>query len=631
MLEDAAMFEKQALEESIPARFDRIAHRHLDHPALVLGSTEITYGELSRRSRRLAGALYSVGVRPGQRVGLALDAPGDMVAAILAVLRVRGVYMPLDPAYPPDLLRWMVRDADPALLLTDLDVWSPIGARERIPVIPVSAAAESDELDDEPSAMPTDLSSLLYTSGSTGHPKGVLQQHRTVLLHVRNLTNRFRIRASDRHSMVASFSFDASTTDLFCALLNGAALVPIDVRRGGLSRLGEELAARRVTLFHSTPTVFRHIEAEPADLAHLRLVLLGGEPLVLADIERFARTFPPNCLLVNGYGTTETAGFLAWTILAGPGAAGPVEVVNRLSESADEVELLLRDPTTGEPTTGEGELCVRSDYLGVGYWNDPEGSARTFLRESRGAGAVHLYRSGDLARRACDGSLVLIGRADRQTKVRGQRVDVGQIEALIASIPGIANASVVTDPTGAELVAFVRAIDARDPGEKAVRAAVERCLPSYAVPSRVVSVDDLPLTPTGKVDLAALAARAARSLPAPQPTAPDGAGATTEQVIAAVWAAQLGLAAVSADANFYDLGGHSLLLARVHAELERYFGRKIPLYRLFEFPTVREFARFLDAPAAPSTVPADDVLAARARRRQRANVRARAERRRPSP
>lgn len=495
---------------SIPSRFIDVAAAH---PARVAVSTprgDLTYSAVQDLALRVAAALLRTCGPEAGTVALALTAPEHMVPAILGTLMAGKIYAPFDPAYPEQRLRHMLEDAQPQAILVD-DVWGRAltlnGSGARRLNLHEAAATESmavSAIAKDPDA----LASLLYTSGSTGRPKGVLQNHRNVLFHVRNLTARFGISPDDRHSLLASFSFDASTTDLYCALLNGAALVPIDLANDGLAHLGRRLREQRISLYHSTPTVFRHIAQvadPPAAFPDLRLILLGGEPMGIRDTALFNRHCSPGCLLVNGYGATETGGFLAWHVMShGDHVPGPVIPIGR---AVDGVDLVLRDQTglDAEPT---GELLAFSAHLGVGYWNDPEGTAAVFTTEERGGRTVQVYRTGDVAARLADGTLRLQGRLDRQVKVRGQRLELGEIESVLASLPSVQQAAVTLNrdnrTDGGALTAYLKLFSSTGEALVDVRRSLAKLLPSYMIPSTFILVEQLPMTPTGKLDVAAL-------------------------------------------------------------------------------------------------------------------------------
>lgn len=575
-------FRDEDVEGSISGRFAAIAAAHPDRPALITEHGEHTYRALAERVGRIGAALAG-GDSP---VAIVATDPLDVVASILGTLSAGRVYVPLDPVNSPQRLRVMLEHSGADVVLTDTAGAAVLAAGTGYRVRHIDdVVAEQDCANDLPAVSPDSYASLLYTSGSTGRPKGVVQNHCNILFHIRHLTNTFRIGPADRHSLVASFGFDASTTDMYCALLNGAALVPIDVRRDGLAHLGARLREHRVSLYHSTPTVFRHVTAPDGGLPDLRMVLLGGEPVTRQDRQLFRAVCPDDSLFVNGYGATETAGFTAMAISSRQEGLdrGGVEPIGL---PVPGVELLLRDASGHDGD--EGELFVRSAHLGVGYWRDPEATAAAFGHERVGDRTVNVYRTGDHGRREADGQVVLLGRRDGLVKIHGHRVELPEVESALATLPSVRLAAVVA--RHGELVAYV-CRPVRTPG---LGTQLADLLPGFMVPRWIVDVDRLPLTANGKLDVAALPEPGTGDARVASGTAAGHLTSTTERELAAIWQTVLGVDCVGVDDNFYDVGGSSLLFARVHAAVEERFRVDFPARRLFEHPTVRSFAAFLD-------------------------------------
>jgi amino acid adenylation domain-containing protein len=452
-------------------------------------------------------------------------------------------------------------------------------------------------------AGPDDPAYILYTSGSTGEPKGVVQSHRNVLFGVANHVRNFAIRPADRTSVLTSFGYDMAVTDTFSALLSGAAAVPVDVRTHGLGHLAGALAQRQVSVYHSTPTVYRYLVASlgaGGRLPGVRAVLLGGEEVTRHDVVLARRHFAPGAVFVNGYGTTEIS-FAAQYHL--PPDAPLDQAVVPIGYPLPGIELSLVDGAgvstvegLGVSPVDSGEIVVRTRHVALGYLGRPELTAARFGE----GGGVRFYRTGDLARRLPDGRLVYLGRADRMVKLRGYRIELGEIEAHLAALTGVARAAVVARPrpvpaggaAGAgpgeqEIIAYVVLTEPARTDPAVLRAQLATELPDFMLPRAVVVVPDLPIGPTGKLDHAAL----------PDPpavvssTVPDGG--PVEQAIAASWCAVLELSTVDLEANFFALGGHSLQLGLIQQRLERDLGRRIPLALLIEFPTVAALARQL--------------------------------------
>jgi acyl-coenzyme A synthetase/AMP-(fatty) acid ligase/acyl carrier protein len=392
-----------------------------------------------------------------------------------------------------------------------------------------------------------------------------------------------------------------AVTDTFGAILSGAAAVPVDIRTHGLGHLARTLERRGVTIYHSTPTVYRYLCASlgEGNLPGIRVVLLGGEEVTRHDVELARRHFAPDGVFVNGYGTTEIS-FATQNHL--PATAPLDHAVVPVGRPLDGIEVLLED----------GEIVVRCPHVALGYWRLPELTAQRFgVRDG-----VRTYRTGDLARRLPDGSLVFLGRADRLVKIRGYRVELGEVEAQLAALPGVGQAAVVARPRGdeKEIIGYVVPVLDGDhrPDPAALRAALAAVLPDFMLPRVVVLVEALPMGPTGKLDAAAL--------PEP-PTAAAGAdaGDPLEKEVAEIWADVLGLDHVDREATFTDLGGHSLQLALVQERLTATLGIRLPLARLLEFPTVAALAAHLRSDTEPEAA-ALTRAAGRMRRRRDART-----------
>jgi amino acid adenylation domain-containing protein len=579
----------EATGGGLAQRFAATAARHESRVAVLADDQTVTYGELARHAGGVAELLRDTDPGP---VGLLVPHGAGMVAAILGTLAAGRAYVPIDPGYPATRRAHMLEHAGVGTVLTADDI-----------------AGVAAPLRPEPAA---DLAYVLYTSGSTGRPKGVAQTQRAVLHAVANHVNNFRITPDDRLTLLSSFSFDMAITDLFSAVLSGAALVAVDIRRHGLTHLAEALDARGATVYHSTPTVYRYLadglEAASARLPSLRAIVLGGETVSRRDVVRGRSLFAPGCVFVNGYGATEAS-------FAVQNHIGPDDDV-----PAGVVPIGYPLPGYDIELDASGEIVICGPHVAAGYWRDEQLTAERFTERPGG----RAYRTGDLARWRSDGSLVYLGRRDRQVKVRGHRVELGEIEAALAELPEVATSAAIPVPVADEvtITAFVEPVPGAAVAGPNLRAALARRLPDYLLPREVVVVPALPLTATGKVDAAALLAGAA-TLTEP------GAVDSDETPVVTVWRAVLGSA--DPDRTFFDAGGHSLQLARAQQELERLTSIRLPLVAMLTQPTIAGWQRLLakagtdteagtDAEAGPPAVVVvvDERLADRmARRRAR--------------
>jgi amino acid adenylation domain-containing protein len=598
---------------TLAATFGMAARQHADRTAVIEGDREVRYAELAGQAGGIAaligGATGSRHPAAGEPVGLLLDHGIDMVAAILGVLAAGRCYLPLDTTYPPERLRAMLARAGATVMLSQRR-HRPLAA-EILPAR-LGAACRVHEIDEVRPApfdcVPVDPATpayILFTSGSTGVPKGVFHCHRSVLHGIANHVGNLGLGPADRLSLVTSFSYDMAVSDLYGALLSGGALVLCDVRSQGMARLADAMDRHGVTVYHSTPTVFRSLthflvemHGPAARLPRVRVALLGGEQTNRTDL-RLARThLGAECVFVNGYGASEASFTLQNHIPVGTGpaegdATGAAEQeVLPIGRPLHGYEPVLLDLADGTPLTagaaGPAELAIRSDYLALGYWGDPR------LTEERFGADGRLYRTGDVVLRLADGQLMHLGRKDRQVKVLGHRIELGEVEAALESMPGVVQAVVAACPDGAgtELHGFVRLTrgSALVPAE--LRRLLGQRLPTHMLPRQLSVVAAFPLTVSGKVDVLALLENAPPAYTPPTVRAhPVG---ERERLVGRIWSEVLGVGEVDRETSFFDAGGNSLLLARLQYRLTRAAGAEIPLVQLAQFPTIAGVARLLD-------------------------------------
>ncbi len=576
--------------ETLPALVAAQAARTPEAVALVAGSEVLRYAELEARANRIAHALIARGIGPEDIVAVVLPRGPDLVAALLGVLKAGAAYLPLDPGYPAERLALMLADARPADLVT-VDGWPrPDG----LPALVLDAPDGRAALAAAPARAPTDRDRarplvpahpayVIYTSGSTGRPKGVVVPHAglTNLLH--DLVDRLGVTPADRLLAVTTVGFDIAGLELFGPLLRGARVVLAGrddvLDPGRLARLVREAG---ITLMQATPTLWRGL-AETDALRGVR-VLVGGEALppdlAGALSARAAR-------VTNLYGPTETT---IWSTAAEivPGA----EAVTVGAPLWNTQAYILDGGLRPVPPGTVGELYLAGAGLARGYLGRPGLTAERFVPCPFGPPGARMYRTGDRARWRADGALDYRGRVDHQVKIRGVRIEPGEVEAALIAQPGVAQAVVTARqdrPGDARLVAHVVPGPGAtlDPAE--LRRALAATLPDAMVPAAVVTLDALPLTPNGKVDRAAL--------PAPEPVADPAADPPrtgTERRLAAAWAEVLNLPSIGRGDNFFALGGHSLLVARVVARLSEAHGIALPLRAVFEARTLADLAVAID-------------------------------------
>ncbi|MEU4832126.1 amino acid adenylation domain-containing protein, partial [Streptosporangium sp. NPDC023615] len=622
--------------------FEERARLAPDAPAVTHGDRRLSYAELDERATRLAARLAAAGAGPETVVAVRARRGLELVVALLAVLKAGGAYLPLDPAYPAERLRWMLRDGGAALLLSQGDPSlspgdppasqdGPPGSPPRddvpggeVPVIPLEgvadgpptggAAAGSGGGDRVPARVvpahvvpahvvparvvpargaPANLAYVIYTSGSTGRPKGVQVERRALDARVAWMRAEYGVGPGDRVLQFASVGFDTHAEEVYPALTSGAELVLAPDEP--LPDFLRTPAGASLTVMDLPTSYWQELVAARITWpAALRLLILGADPLPAPALAAWYEAHGERVTLVNSYGPTET------TIIATAGELDPAEASRR--------------PTVGHPLSGTrvyvldgygahvpvgvpGELCVGGDGLARGYLGSPAPTAERFVPDPYGPAGARLYRTGDRARFRPDGRLEILGRLDRQVKIRGYRVEPGEIEARLLAHPGVARATVTVredTPGDRRLVAYVVPRDpgAGEPlpyGADDLRGHLAAGLPPHLVPSAVVEVARIPLTPSGKVDQAAL--------PAPEHRSGEGylpPGTATQELVCSVWAEVLGVDRVGALDDFFQLGGHSLLATRTIARLSAATGLDVPLKLAFSHSSVRRLAEALD-------------------------------------
>ncbi|HET7233718.1 MAG TPA: amino acid adenylation domain-containing protein, partial [Longimicrobium sp.] len=576
---------------SIPALFEALAAARADAPAVVSDGVRWTYAEVDSRANRLARRLRELGVKVESRVGVAMERSPELIVALLGILKAGGAYVPLDPIYPAARRARMAADAGVGLVLTHGgagDDWGD-GIRQ------VDLAAERERIDALSSDIvdtnvdPGNLAHVLFTSGSTGVPKGVAIPHRAVVRLARGLADA-GFRADDVFLQIAPVAFDASTLEVWVALLNGGAVAVHGPSAYTPAELGAFVQRHGVTTMWLTAGLFNQVvDAGAPGFARVRQIMTGGEVVSAAHVKRAMEALP-STRFVNGYGPTENTVFTTChpiirddvesvSIPIGP------PVANTRAYVLDEA---MRPVPVGAP----GEVYAGGDGLARGYAGRPGLTAERFIPDPFGDGG-RLYRTGDRARWNEQGELEFVSRADRQVKVRGFRIEPGEIEAALVAHPSVRAAVVEArdDAAGGKrLVAY--AVAAGDAGADAaeLRAHLSGTLPDYMVPGAIVILPELPLTPNGKVDRARLPDPADAASPDTF-VPPEGAA---EEALADIWREVLKVEAVGAHDSFFLLGGHSLLATQVVSRVRAAFGIELPLREIFEHPTLERLATVVE-------------------------------------
>ncbi len=608
-------FTRAEVEQSIPARFERQVEKYFDRLAVKSGDLALSYSELNRAANRVAHAIIARLGTSQEPVALLLQHGVPPAIAMLGILKAGKCCVPLDPSFPASRLVAILEEAGAALLLTDDRDMAAALALTRTPanILNVDALDISLPVGNPGLAIADALAYLFFTSGSTGRPKGVAHTHCHGLHQIMAYSNGLKLGPEDRVTQLHSHGFSASRLDIFGALLNGAALLPMSPLEDGMGGLARRLIEERATLFHWVPTAFRHFadslaptHAEGELFPKVRLIVLGSEPLTTRDVELYKRHFSRDCVLVNRFGATET-GNITWLFLdkqtSLPGGRVPV------GYPVDDTEVRLLDETGKEVgDTQTGEIAVTGAYLPSGYWRRPQSTDDVFSPALGYPGKV-TYRTGDMGRRLADGCLVHLGRKDSQVKIRGYRVEPEDVQSSLLDHPAVAAAVVMARPDSLGdvcLVAYYVAAVETPPTHRALRRFLEGRLPTYMVPAAFICLEALPFTPNGKLDREAL--------PEPNRLQPDGEALMaeprtgSEETLAAIWSSVLGVESVSADDNFLDLGGNSLQAMMIISRAVAAFKCAVSIQEFFELPTIAHMAEVIDGENLKSA--ADSEMAA---------------------
>lgn len=587
-------FKKEEIEQSIPERFEKQVRSSPDRLAVKTRSEELTYEALNRIANRVAWAILARREQGGQEpVALLFGQSAQAIAAILGVLKAGQIYVCLDPANPRARTDCILDNAQPVLLVTN-QKHLPLAhelAGGRIPVLNIDRL-DSRVSDANPglSISPDHLAYILATSGSTGQPKSVVHSHRNLLHDCMLRTNLFHINPDDRLTWL-TFGTGQATKNLFCALLTGAALFPLNVKEEGVAPLADWLMREEITIYTSVVLLFRHFVATLTgreQFPRLRLVRMGSEAVSRKDAEFYKTYFSPDCLFGNGLSCNEAGLVRCYLMDKQTPLTGDTVPIGYALE--DTQVLLLNDAGEEVGFNRIGEIVVKSRYLSPGYWRRPDLTQAVFRPDPEG-GKARLYFTGDLGRMTPDGCLEFVGRKDFRVKIRGYRVETGEVEMALLAQDNVKAAAVVAreDAAGlARLVAYVVPASKPGPSVRELRATLAEKLSDYMIPSAFVMLDALPALPNGKVNR--------QALPAPGRVRPEldsafvGPRTPVEAALAGIWAEVLGLDQVGIQDNFLELGGNSLQAAQVIARVLRTFQVELSLKALFEAPTVAEMA-----------------------------------------
>ncbi|HEY6230140.1 MAG TPA: non-ribosomal peptide synthetase, partial [Pyrinomonadaceae bacterium] len=575
---------------------EQVAKRPEQH-AVIAGAERLTYGELNARANRLARHLRSLGAGPETLVGICLDRSPDMAAGILAILKAGAGYLPIDPDYPAQRVKWMLEDSRVRLMVTQNSFGSKLSlSAARLVTLDKISEPDASDLDHAPAL--DDLAYVIYTSGSTGDPKGVMITHTSLANYVLALQHELQLEPRDRYLHTASIAFSSSRRQLLLPLSQGATVVIAspEQRKDPLA-LVELIKREAVTVMDAVPSFWRSCTAmlESLDAQkreqlldnRLRLMLSASEPL-LSDLPRiWRRNFRHAARHFHMFGQTETAGIVCLHEILDP-ADDEVHVVPIGRPLANTEIYILDEQQQPTPDGTAGELYIGGAGVGRGYLGRPELTAQKFVPHPFSKAGARLYRTGDWARWRADGNLEFAGRQDSQVKLRGFRVELGEIESVLAGHAAVKENVVVLKDDGKvkRLIAYVVMNDHTPMAE--LRKFLSERLPDYMAPSVFVQLEALPLNANGKVHRLAL--------PEPPQARPElttcyqPPQTADESMLATIWSEVLDVERPGMDDNFFELGGHSLLAMQVAARVNQQLKLTLPIRELFERPTIRQLA-----------------------------------------
>ena len=592
-------------ERSIGELFEEQAKQRGEAIALEYETTEVSYEELNRRANQMARYLAEKGVGPEVRVGICLHRGVEMIVGLLGILKAGGAYVPLDSQYPAERLRFIIEDAGAEVIVTSSRF---IDRLPKTTAEVVSIDTEQEEIGRQQESNPVNktvgdnLCYVIYTSGSTGRPKGVAVEQRSVVRLVKE-TSYVRLSEQEVILQYAPVSFDASTFEIWGALLNGGKLVVMREGVASLEELGRAVREKRVSTMWLTAGLFHQVvEAGVQELRGVKQLLAGGEVVKAGAVKKVLEEVE-GIEVINGYGPTENTTFTcSWKMRRGEEIGSSIPIGRPIGNT----RVYVMDEEMQAVGVGvAGELCVAGAGLARGYINQGEKTGEMFVPNPYGEEAgERMYRTGDIVRYRKDGAIEYLGRKDRQVKVRGYRIEMGEIESILRQHPAIKEAVVVAQEersgsTG--LVAYTVGERLREAGGSELREYLRMRLPDYMLPSAFITLDSFPLTPNGKIDRG--------RLPEPDVLRWEDASeyvaplTPTQEVLSVIWCQLLKLDRVSINDNFFDIGGHSLLAMRAVSHIRTTFEIELPLRALFEASSLASLARQIEQERAKARTP----------------------------
>ena len=585
-------FPKSEIEQSIPVRFEHQAKMHPERAAISASGYIFSYRKLNEESNKIAHIILEACGDAEEPVAFLLDQGAAPIIAILGILKAGKIYVALDPFLPRSELGHVIADCRPKMIVTNMKYGTlaadlaPDGARcLNMETVSDDACKNNPNLSLEPAR----LAYIFYTSGSTGSPKGVVDSHQNVMHNIMRYTNNLSIATNDKLSLIQSCSFSGTVSSLFSALLNGATVCPFDLHSNGIGRLAEWVDYEQITIFHSVPVIFEQLLKKRQHFENLRIIRLEGDQTQRRHADLFQKHFKNNCILVNGLGTTETGIIRQYCIEVESPLRGDVVPIGY---AVSDMQIHLLDENGSPVATGVvGEICVESSYLATGYWGRPDMTARAF-RAVSGVADSRIYATGDMGRFLPDTCLEYLGRKDLRVKLRGQSIEVAQIENALHALTSVSQATVVAHDKGdgyQRLVAYIVAAVVPLPTVTALRKDLARSLPELMIPARFIFLDTLPVDRHKKV--------MRRLLPHPNRERPPldqafvAPGTPQQQTIADCFGEILGIDKVGLNDNFLELGGDSLMATELLLLIESKLAMSFPIEFFYQDSTVAALDR----------------------------------------
>ncbi len=587
-------FPKTDIQQSITSRFEQQVQKYPRAIAIKSHQETLTYEQLNENANYLAQNILKLRGEKSEVIAILLDKGASYITAILAVLKTGKIFVPLDASFPVDRLAYIGEDSQAVLIITNhqnLALAKEL-ANQNCHLLNIDEQESHLVLDNPPIQIsPDNPAYIVYTSGSTGQPKGVVHSHRNALHYCMNDTNTLLISPEDRVIFLYSCSALGGILCICYTLLNGASLYSFNVKELGLINLISWLKSEEITVYHSFATLFRHFVDTLTGLElfpKIRLVKLGGEATLPRDIELYQRHFSDHCILYASLGSSETGTFRNFIIDKSTVLESSTVPIGY---GVQDMEVILLDELGQEVPPGEiGEIAVKSPYLALGYWQNPELTTSVFQSYSPTT-TERIYRTGDMGRLETDGCLIHMGRKDFQVKIRGFRIEVTEIEMALFKTGAVKEVVVIAredKPEDKRLVAYIVPQRRPAPTPRELRDYLEDKIPDYMMPSNFVFLDALPLTANGKTDR--------KALPAPKLTRSEAHIAYIaprdhlEIQLTQIWEEILGVKPIGIQDNFFDLGGHSLLAVRLFSEIEIRWGKQLPLATLFPDGSIEAIA-----------------------------------------